>query len=135
VLLIKAEAENELNGPTAAAYEAINQIRRRAYRQPLNVASSYDLSGLTKEEFREKLQSERFTEFILEGTHWFDLVRWRKLIQTVRPQKPNVSAKHYLYPLPQQQLNLNPNLTQNWGYEGEEGSNPYASYEPGYTDK
>jgi hypothetical protein len=46
----------------------------------------------------------------------------------------NVSAKHYLYPLPQQQLNLNPNLTQNWGYEGEVGENPYRDYEPGYTN-
>ncbi|MDD4516171.1 RagB/SusD family nutrient uptake outer membrane protein [Massilibacteroides sp.] len=134
VLLIKAEVENELNGPTAVAYDAINQVRRRAYNQPVSSASPYDLSGLTKDEFREKLQAERFTEFILEGTHWFDLVRWRKLIQTVRPQKPNVTAKHYLFPLPQQQLNLNPNLTQNWGYESEDGTNPYASYEPGYSE-
>lgn len=134
VLLIKAEAENELNGPTTAAYDAINQIRRRAYKQSLSSPSSYDLTGLTKEQFREKLQAERFVEFILEGIHWFDLVRWRKLVQTVKLQKPNVSAKHYLYPLPQQQLILNPNLVQNWGYEGEDGTNPYASYEPGYTD-
>jgi len=135
VLLIKAESENELNGPTVEAYNAINQIRRRAYRQPLTTASSYDVSGLTKEQFREQIQSERFLEFLLEGQHWFDLVRWRKLIRTVRPQKPSVSAKHYLYPIPQQQLNLNPNFTQNWGYEGESGTNPYKDYEPGYTDK
>ncbi|WP_345952855.1 RagB/SusD family nutrient uptake outer membrane protein [Mucilaginibacter sp. PAMB04168] len=31
VLLMYAEAENELNGPTAEAYNAINQVRRRAY--------------------------------------------------------------------------------------------------------
>lgn len=135
VLLIKAEAENELNGPTLAAYDAINQVRRRAFRQPVASTSAYDLKGLTQDQFREKLQAERFTEFVLEGIHWFDLVRWRKLVQTVKPQKPHVSARHYLYPLPQQQLNLNPNLTQNWGYEGSAGTNPYASYEPGYTDK
>jgi hypothetical protein len=141
VLLIKAEAENELNGPTADAYDAINQIRRRAYRQPLNTPSSYDFSGLTKEQFREKLQEERWLEFVLEGNRWFDLVRWRKLIQTVKnstaatdPKYLNVSSKHYLYPLPQQQLNLNPNLTQNWGYEGEVGENPYRDYEPGHTN-
>jgi hypothetical protein len=31
VLLMFAEAENELNGPTAAAYNAVNLVRRRAY--------------------------------------------------------------------------------------------------------
>lgn len=134
VLLIKAEAENELNGPTVEAYDAINQVRRRAYWQPLTSASAYDFSGLTKEQFKKKLQDERFVEFVLEGQHWFDLVRWRKLVQTVKPQKPNVSAKNYLFPLPQEQLILNPNLKQNWGYEGGQGTNPYKDYEPGYTN-
>ncbi|RZJ64757.1 MAG: RagB/SusD family nutrient uptake outer membrane protein, partial [Flavobacterium sp.] len=31
VLLIKAEAENQVNGPNAAAYDAINQVRKRGY--------------------------------------------------------------------------------------------------------
>jgi len=31
ILLMKSEAENQVNGPTAAAYDAINQVRRRAY--------------------------------------------------------------------------------------------------------
>jgi hypothetical protein len=133
VLLIKAEAENELNGPTPEAYEAINQVRRRAYKQfPLTSESPYDLSGLTKEQFREKLQNERFLEFVLEGQHWFDLVRWKKLVQTVRPYKPAITLKSYRFPLPHDQIVLNPNLTQNWGYDGAAGSNPYAGYEPGY---
>jgi hypothetical protein len=142
VLLLKAEALNELNGPTAEAYEAINQVRRRAYRQPLNAPSAYDLTGLSKEQFREKLQAERWLEFVLEGNYWFDLVRWRKLVQTIKKntnetdlKHQNVSAKHYLYPLPLDEIILNPNLQQNWGYEGETGDNPYAGYEPGYTDK
>ncbi|KAA6344413.1 RagB/SusD family nutrient uptake outer membrane protein [termite gut metagenome] len=136
VLLIKAESENELRGPTSEAYEAINQVRRRAYKQfPLTASSPYDLSGLTKEQFREKLQAERFLELVLEGHHWFDLVRWRKLVQTVKPYKPDASARNYLFPIPTDQLILNPGLTQNWGYNGGEGTNPYRDYEPGYTDK
>jgi hypothetical protein len=141
VLLIKAEALNELSGPTAEAYDAINQVRRRAYRQPLDAPSSYDLAGLSKEQFREKLQAERWLEFVLEGNYWFDLVRWRKLIQTIRKKTnesdlkhQNISAKHYLYPLPLDEIILNPNLTQNWGYDDETGANPYAAYEPGYTN-
>jgi hypothetical protein len=141
IFLILAEAENELRGTTDVAYNAINQIRRRAYRQPLDSPSAYDYAGLNQEQFREKLQEECWLEFVLEGQRWFDLVRWRKLIQTVKknteatdPKNVNIASKHYLYPLPQQQLNLNPNLTQNWGYEGEVGENPYKNYEPGYTD-
>jgi hypothetical protein len=142
VLLIKAEADNELNGPTTGAYDAINQVIRRAHRLPTNVASAFDISGLTKETFRVRLQEERWKEFVLEGHRWFDLVRWRKLLQTVNntlpetdPKRVNIAAKHYLYPLPQRQLDLNPNLRQNWGYEGNAGENPYKNYEPGYTDK
>jgi hypothetical protein len=142
IFLILAEAENELNGPTSAAYDALNRIRRRAYRQSPDTPSAYDYAGLGKESFREKLQAERWIEFVLEGQRWFDLVRWRKLIQTIKAETAatdakhqNVAAKHYLYPIPQKQLDLNPNLKQNWGYEGNQGDNPYKEYEPGYTDK
>ena len=147
VLLIKAEAENELNGPTTAAYDAINQVRRRAYWSPYeNVqntpsdGSALDLAGLTKEEFRERLREERRLEFVLEGQRWFDLIRWHILIKYVKANTPtdaetlgtkttkiqNVSKKNYLLPLPQDQLILNPNLEQNWGYSGESGDGPYG---------
>ena len=142
VLLIKAEAENELNGPTAAAYDAINQIRRRAYWSPyLNIqntpsdGSPLELSGLTQEQFRQAVRDERWKEFILEGQRWFDLVRWHILVKHVKANAPaseplkiqNVSKRNYLLPLPQDQLILNPNLTQNWGYSGESGDGPYDS--------
>lgn len=151
VLLIKAEAENELHGPTAAAYDAINQVRRRAYWSPYSQQQNtpsdgtpLELSGLTQEEFRERLREERRLEFILEGQRWFDLCRWHILVKYVKSHTPtddetigtkttkiqNVSKKNYLLPLPQAQLILNPRLEQNWGYSGETGDGPYgAEYE------
>lgn len=151
VLLIKAEAENELNGPTQAAYDAINEVRRRAYWNPYdNVqntpsdGSPLNLSGLSQEEFRERLREERRLEFVLEGKRWSDLVRWHILVKYVKANTPtdaetlgtkttkiqNVSKKNYLLPLPQDQIILNPNLEQNWGYSGETGDGPYgAEYE------
>ena len=147
VLLIKAEAENELNGPTAEAYDAINQVRRRAYWSPYdNVqytpsdGSPLELKGLTQEQFREKLREERRLEFVLEGHRWFDLKRWHILVKYVKAHTPsneeisgtkttkaeNVSKKHYYLPLPQDQIILNPNLEQNWGYSGETGDSPYG---------
>lgn len=131
VLLIKAEALNELTpSPLPEAYEAVNQVRRRAYRRfPVTQsAPGTDLTGLDKESFRRALQKERFNEFILEGQHWFDLVRWRILLKTVKTGggvKENVSLKNYLFPLPGDQLTLNPLLTQNWGYSGETTGCPY----------
>lgn len=130
VLLIKAEAENELNGPTQTAYEAINQVRRRAYRHfPITALSVHDLpAGLNQEEFRKRLQQERFNEFILEGQRWFDLVRWRILVSTVSQEKTGITEKNYLFPIPASQITLNPNLKQNWGYDGETSGSPYAGY-------
>ena len=147
VLLIKAEAENELNGPTDAAYDAINQVRRRAYWSPYNNVqntpsdgSDLELSGLSQNEFREKLREERRLEFVLEGHRWFDLKRWHILVKYVKAHTPsndevsgtkttkvqNVSKKNYYLPLPQDQIILNPNLEQNWGYNGETGDGPYG---------
>ena len=142
VLLVLAEAENELNGPTNVAYAAINQIRRRAYWSPyLNVqnvpsdGSPLELSGLTKEQLRQAIREERRLEFILEGQRWFDLIRWHILVKYVKEHTPvteiqklkNISKRNYLLPIPQEQILLNSKLEQNWGYNGETGDGPYDS--------
>lgn len=148
ILLIKAEAENELNGPTAAAYDAINQVRRRAYWSPYSNTelqptdgTPLELSGLTKDEFRQAVRDEYRKEFVLEGQTWFNLIRWHILVSYVKDHTNpavygtsnanysykynNVSVKNYLLPIPADQLILNKNLTQNWGYSGETTGSPY----------
>lgn len=139
VLLIKAESENELHGPTAEAYEAINQVRRRAFRHlPFSAPSADDLpAGYSQEQFRWALQRERFNEFVAEGQHWFDLTRWHILVKTLREggdasgslKKSNASLKNYHYPIPEPQITLNPSLTQNWGYSGEKDGSPFEGVE------
>jgi len=148
VLLIKAEAENELNGPTTAAYAALNAIRRRAYWNPyLNKelepsdGSPVELSGLSKEQFRQAVRDEYRKEFVLEGRRWLDLVRWHILVKYVKEQYiahggstsdlkyQNVSKRNYRLPIPNDQITLNPNLTQNWGYSGETSGDPYTGWE------
>jgi hypothetical protein len=107
VLLARAEAENELNGP-ANAYADINAVRQRA--------GLGSLSGLSKEQFRTALQHERSVEFIQESQRWFDLVRWGTLVQEVSKVdiKKAVSARNILFPIPQAEVNAG--LTQNAGY-------------------
>lgn len=132
ILLSLAEAINEQSGPTAEAYEAINKVRRRAFKYDINTAGSpVDLSGLTQEQFRDTLRQERYLEFVTEGQRWFDLARWKvlvKSIQKVPTYKSAVSKRNYLFPIPQTQRDLNPiGLWQNWGYDGAEISDPYDS--------
>jgi SusD family. len=141
VLLVKAEAENELNGPTQAAYEALNAIRRRAYWNPYTNSQSQpadgtpvNLSGLSKEQFRKAIQDERYREFVTEGNRWFDLKRWHILVKTIKEKVPaddlkyqNITTRNYYLPVPEDQIVLNPNLTQNWGYAGETSGDPYAA--------
>jgi starch-binding outer membrane protein, SusD/RagB family len=118
VLLMLAEANNEL-GNVADAYTYINMVRKRArfdgsvYRDALP-----DYTSLSKEEFRTAVLKERRWEFVAEGQRWFDLVRTHTLETLVPIAKPGVvpQAKHYLFPLPQRELDLNPNLVQNNGY-------------------
>ncbi len=121
ILLVKAEAINERNnGPDAEAYEAINQVRRRArfdgtQERPILP----DLSGLSYDAFKEALLLERRHEFTAEGQRWFDLVRFGKLATRVPVAKPGVQPEpyHRLFPIPQNEIDLNQNLLpQNEGY-------------------
>ncbi|SHE54336.1 Starch-binding associating with outer membrane [Mariniphaga anaerophila] len=79
IYLMKAEAENELNGPTAAAYTAFNKVRERArLADGTSRATPADLTpGLSKEDFRMKIFDERGLEFIGEYSRYFDLRRMR----------------------------------------------------------
>jgi hypothetical protein len=120
VLLIFAEAENEVNGPTPAAYEAINAVRERARTRPdgtEDVEALPDLAGLNQSDFRNAVYQEREWELCFEAHGWFDLVRTGRLIEVNQAAgKTNVSETHLLYPIPQSALDLNTALTQNPGY-------------------
>lgn len=78
--MIIAEAENELNGPTTAAYEAFNTIRERARKANgiPNVNPRNLQDGLTQEEFRMAIFWERGLEFLAEDLkRFFDLIRMK----------------------------------------------------------
>lgn len=119
VLLIYAEAENEVNGPTSSAYEAVNQIRRRA--------EIPELSGLSKDEFREAVWQEKWHELSYENKIWFDMVRIRKAYNFITGgfedyvghtfvYGPTLSERELLYPIPAPEIHNNENLDQNPGY-------------------
>ncbi|RFM28188.1 RagB/SusD family nutrient uptake outer membrane protein [Deminuibacter soli] len=115
LLLLYAEVQNELSGgPTPDAYKAINRVRNRAHVPDLT-------AGLGQQAFREAVFLERRKEFIQEGMRWFDLVRrgGTVLVDALHalPAKSAASAKDTLFPIPQAEIDLNPALTQNKGWE------------------
>lgn len=137
VLLMRAEAENELNnGPNADAYNAINMVRRRAFGKPLTTANvAVDLpAGLDKTTFLSRIQQERAWELCYEGVRKADLIRWNILGPTLRATQIAVKAyrsnypyvagtnfvdgKHELYPIPAAEfdVNHNPAFVQNPKY-------------------
>lgn len=112
VLLMHAEALNELNGPTPEAYNAINQVRRRAREDKNNPNHVPDLAGLTQEQFRQEIYEERVRELFFEGHAFTDIIRTNRFEQMM----PGVDPKFKLLPIPQLERDLNNNLTQNTGF-------------------
>jgi starch-binding outer membrane protein, SusD/RagB family len=111
VLLIGAEALNEISYPSQPALDALNAIRQRA---GLNALTLIDLS--TQDIMRDAIAKERRLELAFEGHRWFDLVRTEKALSTMQPDYPIMSAKNLLFPVPQVERDRNPNLKQNGGY-------------------
>ncbi|MCR4853838.1 MAG: RagB/SusD family nutrient uptake outer membrane protein [Prevotella sp.] len=79
VLLMLAEAENELNGPTALAKECLTKVRARAFAKSPTYAADvteYVNNLNSKEAFFNAIVNERAWEFGSESLRKFDLVRW-----------------------------------------------------------
>ena len=139
VLLMFAEAENEISPGSGDALEAVNRVRNRAKATPL---TSID---------RQKIQEERRLELCYEGLRRYDLVRWGIFQEKVDQEiaalqaadgsentdwpiygtgtpatRKNVTKpeyfdayrnyqdnKHQLLPIPEQELGANENMKQN----------------------
>jgi len=119
VLLTYAEAENEASGPDAGVYAAINALRQRP---SVNMP---DLpAGLSQDEMRAQIRRERRVELAFEGLYYSDIKRWktaeiennqpiRNYLNKVVDNRTFNKARDYLWPIPSQQIQINPNLEQN----------------------
>ncbi|WAC14715.1 RagB/SusD family nutrient uptake outer membrane protein [Dyadobacter pollutisoli] len=115
VLLMYAEALNELGAPTAEAYNAINLVRARA-RNGAAATVLPDLAGLSQAQFRDAVLQERGWELSFEGHRRWDLLRTGKYVEAMKAIGVTADAKHLLYPIPLQEIDVNPALVQNAGY-------------------
>jgi hypothetical protein len=134
VLLTYAEASIESDDIDQTVLDAINLIRGRA---DVNMPA---VTTTAQGELREIVRRERMVELALEGHRLFDIRRWQIGDQVIPgtikgmtyddPANPGTlvtvdltgfvkefdPAKHYLWPIPNNELQLNENLTQNPGY-------------------
>ncbi len=116
VLLIYAEAANMAEGgPSAAALNAINQVRRRAGGNDQSVYPDL-LPGMSQKDFDAAVISERNWELAFEGNRWFDLVRKEMVVSANVALYPKVNVNNMLLPKPQTELDLIKGLKQNPGY-------------------
>jgi hypothetical protein len=111
ILLLKAEAQNETSAAGWAQSKVIvDQIRRR-----VNLAGT---PAADQAAMRLAIEKERRLELAFEGHRWFDLVRTNRAIAVMNAQKDgsgnslnyNVTAAKILFPIPQAELDRNPNV-------------------------
>ena len=124
VLLTAAEALNEISGPTVEALGYVNRVRARA-RNWAGTQTDFPedvQSGISKDAFRDLVLDERRLELSFEFRRWFDIKRRQlgdqvyKGANSLEPHD-NFNSNKYLFPLPQDELDRNPNLLpQNPGY-------------------
>lgn len=122
VLLTYAEASGRSGNVTADAWEALNKIRRRAEGLPFNTASG--TVDVTSGDIAELAYTERKWELAGEYLRWSDLVRMERVeealtrrdqigtipIQERNPIVGDLSTANYFSPIPQEIVDINPNL-------------------------
>lgn len=111
ILLARAEALNEMSGPTQEAVDLINQVRTRSKVTPIQ------LGNYTKESLRAHILDERGWEFYGENLRRQDLLRHDVFIKKAKERGVSIADDHHkLFPIPQPEINANPLCTQNPGY-------------------
>ena len=129
VLLMYAEAALEYSGaPTQDAYDCVKEVRDRAG------ISTRDFSAYNADSFRQLVRNERGRELCFEALRKYDLIRWGVFVETMNSyykyatdtrwassSKASYAAeignavqpKHVLLPIPNVELGVNSELTQN----------------------
>jgi starch-binding outer membrane protein, SusD/RagB family len=126
VLLLKAEAVLQSGGSASEAIGYINQVRTRARAMGAGTEpANYSTAETNKTTIMNWIINERLLELAAEGQRWFDLRRWQ-LQEIISLDNAffdsNLSSmsfqlpKHLNFPIPNSEIDVNPNVKQNTGY-------------------
>ena len=101
-------------GQTTLAEAPLYEVRCRA-----GLTNRSSIEGLSQMQMREKIIHERRMELAFEGHRWFDRIRYKdnyalEFLHSIG--KTAASSKHLLLPIPTQEREANPKLTQNPGW-------------------
>jgi tetratricopeptide (TPR) repeat protein len=119
IILLRAEALNQI-GQTGEAVTLLNQVRARVNLAPTTASSSSEVALA--------ILKERRLELVVENNRFWDLKRYynddAKLTQHINGQTDSAgnsfgvqtTVGKVFIPIPQSELDVNPNLTQNPGY-------------------
>ncbi len=128
VLLMYAEATNEVGDNISLAYDALVDVRERAGIST-DAVGTFDQTSL-----RDMIRNERARELAFEGLRKYDLVRWGIFVEQMNNYVlwaqdeewkdddtstsaskigANVQAKHVVLPIPSVELGVNSLLKQN----------------------
>jgi len=135
ILLNRAEALNEFQGPTTVVYDLVSAIRKRAGLVPFQLPA-----GLTQDQMRQRIRNERRIELAYEEHRFWDVRRWKIAEQTdnrvlngmqvtrlangtftyqvVPVRQHYFRPAMYLFPIPQSEINKSADrsLLQNPGW-------------------
>ena len=124
VLLMLAECYNEM-GRQADAVALINEVRARVDMPGINSGPDY-LQATTHDEVFQRIKHEREVELAAEGHSFNDMKRWG-LLETLAGEVKGFTGRSYysrvvrerddLWPIPQSEMERNPNMTQNPGWQ------------------
>lgn len=113
--LIRAEARAEM-GQNAQGMADLNALRAARI-------ANYSEENLTGKALMDAIQTERRKELVAEGHRWFDLRRIKQGIERGPDCRNltiscslNASNFRFIFPIPQSEIDANPNMVQNPGY-------------------
>ncbi|AXG67902.1 SusD family protein [Kordia sp. SMS9] len=120
--LVRAEAHARKAAPDFAAAAAdISTLRTARFGSTQNVATYSSVTDAIT-----NIKAERRIELCFEGFRYLDIKRYRNILNTGVERLPvdcetvpcslPVSSEKFTFPIPQSEINANPNMEQNSGY-------------------
>lgn len=113
ILLLLAESFT-MQGNTGEGATYVKMIRDRALLSPL-------AAGLSQDQMMSEIRHQRMIEFARENQRFYDLKRWGLLQQEISNSDKVgkqffVAGKYDYFPIPQNEINANPLITQRAGW-------------------
>lgn len=112
VLLMQSEAMHAVDPSGTDKFDGMNAVRNRAGATPLNFTNTP-----TADDFITALVNERGWELCVEGHRRWDLIRlnrYKEVLQAAGRPFDDLHLKYF--PIPQTEIDVNPNLVQTPGF-------------------